>query len=84
MAAHDLFGRQIAEFSGLHELIGQNPAAAERVRELLSEPQGPSYSSGAGVVDRSMSHKDLRELDNLVKMAKVLQEVAVSQSDSRQ
>lgn len=66
------------EFSGLRELAGRNVAIFEEVKQLIPG-RGDSSFPRAQVGGNSRScQENLKELDNLVKIAKVLQEVAVS------
>lgn len=74
------FHEVAANFSGLHELIVQDPTFVEKLRELTSENRG-SCCSHDGLVDGvACSRKTFAEIDRLVKMAEVVQQAAVSLS----
>lgn len=68
----------MAGFSGLRELARQNAAIVSEVRQLIPGRGGSSSPRGQ-VSGISLScQESLKELDGLVKMANILQEVAVS------
>ena len=70
--------KQIADFPGLHELVRRNVVMLEDVRQLVPERRDPSApSTQAGGISLG-SQESLKKLDNLVNMATILQQVAVS------
>lgn len=75
------FRRQIAGFSGLHELARENAAILEEVRQLIPEHGDSSFARTQVGGNSLVCQESLKELDNLVKMATVLQELAVSLAD---
>lgn len=68
----------MAGYSGLRELASQNAAIFEEVRHLIVGREDPYYI-GAQIGSNSLSGQEkLKELDNMVKMAKILQQVTAS------
>lgn len=77
-AEEESLRKQIADFPGLHELVRQNVVMLEDVRQLIPERGDPSVpSTQAGGISLG-SQESLKKLDNLVNMATILQQVAVS------
>jgi len=77
-AEKESFLRQMAGFSELHELARQNVATFEEVRKLIPEHGDSSFARTQDVGNSLFCQESLEELENLVKMAKVFQELAVS------
>lgn len=72
------FYGQIRDFPGLQKLARHNAAMIEELWQLLPRC-GDSSFPGAQVGGNSLISQDsLKELENLMRMAEVLQEVAVS------
>lgn len=70
-SADEIFRQQAADFSGLHDLIVKDPTIVGKLRELVT------FNGGFSCPDAQV-HGGFREMDNLVKMADVLGEAAVS------
>lgn len=70
--------QQIACFSGLRELSRQNATVLQEVRQLIPVRGDPPFPRGQIGGSSSMCQESLKELESLVKMAKDLQQVAVS------
>eukprot|EP00903_Cladosiphon_okamuranus_P011579 g10892.t1 len=77
----DLFRQHAADFSGLHELILQDPTIVRELRELVSEHRG-SFFPDAEADRTPIPRRCLMEVDKLVKMASVLQEVASAKAQN--
>lgn len=73
------FRQQIASFAALEELTNKRRGTLEEIK-VITAWQANSLSD-TGVGNTAKQQENLRELDNLVKMAKVLQEMAVSSAD---
>ncbi|CAM9487394.1 unnamed protein product [Scytosiphon promiscuus] len=75
------FHRQMAAFPELRELARQNAAIVSEVRQLIPR-RGVSSSPRGQVSGSSLScQESLKELDDLVKMANILQEVVVEKEE---
>lgn len=76
-AEKESFREEMSGFSGLNDLIRQNSAMLEQIKQLIPGSEDSSVAHPKAGGDSLSNRASLRELNHLVKMARVLQEIAV-------